>query len=98
MELFIAGQIIALIVAVIGWYISHIRLRDKVAAMEKDCKECRDATLGRFQDVRKEINLDIEEIKIDVKELKRDLQKMQINVTGQFAEIKTLISGRTVQL
>lgn len=92
--IFAVSQLILLAGSIIGWIITIIRLRDRVAVMEKGCEVCKANVDKKFTDYESEYDNDLEEIKADVKDLKVNMTSIQLSI----ARVETLLSGKTVQL
>ena len=66
--------------------------------MEKNCKQCKQDMNDNVHDKTSDLKTDLEEMKTDFKDMKKELEDFKILILQSMAEIKTIISNKTVQL
>lgn len=91
--LFLAGNLLTVIGTGIKLYVDHIRLKDRVIAMEANCVKCKKENDHNIRDKTDDLKHDIEEMKTEFKELRKDFQDFRVSMTDSFRELKTIISG-----
>jgi archaellum component FlaC len=91
--LFLAGNLLTVIGTGIKLYVDHVRLKDRVIAMEKNCKTCKSESDHNVREKTDDLKHDIEEMKTEFKELRKDFQDFRVSMTDSFRELKTIISG-----
>jgi len=79
--------------SVLSWYIAHIRLKDKVEEMEKDCDSCRKAMNEKILQVDSDVNLDLDEIKSNVKSLSITVNDFKFEMIREFTTLKVLMES-----
>jgi septal ring factor EnvC (AmiA/AmiB activator) len=95
---FLAGQCLTIACFFIKFWNDHTLLKQRVCQMEKNCKQCKRDMNDNVHDKTSDLKTDLEEMKTDFKDMKKELENFKISILQSMAEIKTLISNKTVQL
>lgn len=90
--IFFISQSIVLLGTIISWYIQHIRLKDKVTEMGRQCKMCKEHQNERFVKLENDVNTDLSDIKKDIKDLSTSFQDFKFMFSNEFTSLKTMIT------